>query len=497
VTTSLEAYLRRIEAPDRAAAPGVDLPALAARYRDDPVGFVTDVVGAASATRRSNGAPYQFQILADIAAHPRVIVKSGHGVGKTATVAWATLWWLLTRPYSRVILVAPEFSRQVAAVLFGELRAWTARAKLALPVEVLESRALVDGHREEWAAIGMPATEPGRIEGFHSEAGVLLVLDEMKGIPSAVWDALQGALTSRADNRVLMTSTPGGPEGPFFTTWERGAGWVRHHVAASDSSLVDPRWVEDRRREWGERDPRWTERVLGEFAALTTHNVMFLPAWLDAAERRHRDGNLRQAVEGLPVVVAVDPEHEHDRTAVAITQGGVVDEVRVLDPCGGNTMTIADKLVALGHELADRAKIDPTDQLARGWRTGGSFLIDVVGVGRGVADRLAQLGQLVTDFSGLARPTDATRFHNRRIETAWATRDLLLAGAVGLPPDPGLREELLAQRYVTPANGKILLEPKAAIRDRINRSPDLADVVMMALGSLADAATIGGAVLTI
>lgn len=91
------------------------------RYRWDPVALAGEILGVESATRRSDGRPYQFDVLADLAAHLRVTVRSGHGVGKSTVAAWATLWWLLTRPLSRVVIVAPEFSRQVRAVLFSEI----------------------------------------------------------------------------------------------------------------------------------------------------------------------------------------------------------------------------------------------------------------------------------------------------------------------------------------------------------------------------------------
>ena len=109
----------------------------------------------------------------------------------------------------------------------------------------------------------MPATEPDRLEGMHSEAGVLLILDETKGIGQDVYDALQGALTGD-DNRLLVTSTPGGPSGPFWRIWQRGEDtWIRHHIPSPDSSLVQPSWVEGRAREWGVSSPLYQARVLG------------------------------------------------------------------------------------------------------------------------------------------------------------------------------------------------------------------------------------------
>jgi hypothetical protein len=136
---------------------------------------VEEVIGASSATRRSTGEPYQFTILDDLAWHDRVAVRSGHGVGKSTLDAWAVIWFLLTHPFGRVAIVAPQFSRQVQFVLFAEIAKWVRKAKVRLPLEVMADRVRVGGFGDEWAAIGLPATEINRVEGLHSEGGVLLV----------------------------------------------------------------------------------------------------------------------------------------------------------------------------------------------------------------------------------------------------------------------------------------------------------------------------------
>ena len=146
------------------------------RYGKDPVSFCRDVLGVSSATRRSSGEPYQFTVLEDLQRFPRVAVRSGHGVGKSAIDAWAALWWLVTRPFSRVIVLAPEYSRQIRAILFSEMRKWTRRAGGRLPVTVYASRAIVEGYGEEWSATGMSAAgDVDRLEGFHAEGGVLVI----------------------------------------------------------------------------------------------------------------------------------------------------------------------------------------------------------------------------------------------------------------------------------------------------------------------------------
>ena len=178
---TLKDFRRHAEAMKRELAglhPTAEVEDRFAQYRDDPVGFVVEVLGAKSATRRSTGEEYQFSVLRDLVEHPRVAIRSGHGVGKSALDAWVALWWLATRPFSRVVIVAPEFQRQVRAVLFAEIRSWVRVARVPLPVEVLSNRVQVEGYGDEWGAIGLPATEPHRIEGFHAKGGVLLILDE-------------------------------------------------------------------------------------------------------------------------------------------------------------------------------------------------------------------------------------------------------------------------------------------------------------------------------
>ena len=287
------------------------------RYKWDPVAFCREVLGVRSATRRSNGDPYQFGVLDDLVAQPRVTVRSGHGVGKSAVCGWATLWWLTTRPLSQVVVVAPEFSRQVRSVLCGEIRKWWRRSKVELPVKVLANRVLVEGFGEEWSAIGLPATEPHRIEGFHSEAGVLLILDETNGIGQDVYDALQGALTGLEENRLLVSSTPGGTLGPFYRIWARDAdAWACHHIPATDSSLVSPRWIQDRRREWGLGSPLWTTRVEGELA--------------DAGEGVHFPIDLLEAeIVAGGLMAYMDVQHNHPIDYLAV-------EVRDHDPVGGH-----------------------------------------------------------------------------------------------------------------------------------------------------------------
>ncbi len=271
-----------------------------ARYRNDPIGFAREVLRFASAVRRSDGTPYQAEVLEAVRAHPQVSVRSGHGVGKTTLAAVVALWWLMTRPLSRVLMVAPTYSRQVQAVLLAEVRKWAVAA--SLPIRTLSGGAYVDGFGPEWGIIGVPATEPERIEGFHSEGGVLIIIDEAKAVDQAVQDALMGALTSHADSRLLVTSTPGAPSGLFYDIHTRRRDqWSLHHISAADSSQVSTDWVAARQDDWGESSPLYQARVLGEFPEEAEGTLLPL-SLLDAAQQLVVEpGGVRLGIDPRPI----------------------------------------------------------------------------------------------------------------------------------------------------------------------------------------------------
>ena len=84
-------------------------------YRDDPVKFVVEVLGA-------KPLPYQAEFLQAIADGERKMsVRSGHGTGKSTSASWAMLWYVLLRFPNKVVVTAPT-SGQLFDALFAELK---------------------------------------------------------------------------------------------------------------------------------------------------------------------------------------------------------------------------------------------------------------------------------------------------------------------------------------------------------------------------------------
>ena len=74
-------------------------------YRDDPVGFVEEVLGQPP--------PYEKQreILRTVAVKRRVSVVGANGSGKDWAAARAVLWWLSTRPRAIALVTGPTSAR--------------------------------------------------------------------------------------------------------------------------------------------------------------------------------------------------------------------------------------------------------------------------------------------------------------------------------------------------------------------------------------------------
>ena len=109
---------------------------------------------------------------------------------------------------------------------------------------------------------------------------MLVLIDEACGVPEQLWVAAD-ALTTNADCRMLAIGNPDNPASYFRKVCTPGSGWHTIGISAFDSpnlsgekvpekvalSLVSREWVQEKREEWGEDNPLYRSKVLGEFSA--------------------------------------------------------------------------------------------------------------------------------------------------------------------------------------------------------------------------------------
>ena len=439
------------------------------RYRDDPVAFAHDVIAWPG-----DGHPttYQDEVLAALATESRVAVRGPHGLGKTALASIAILWFAITREGEdwKIPTTASAW-RQLERYLWPEIHKWVRLVRWDLlgrdPPEGLLSLALKMGGGEAFA---LASDNAALIEGAHADY-LLYVFDEAREIPAATWDSAEGAF-STGDPSWLAISTPGAPNGRFYQIHARQPGyedwWVRHVTVdeAIRAGRINPEWVEQRARQWGRDSAVFRNRVLGEFASSEENGVIPLE-WVERAVERWRAWKDRD--QGSLMRVGVDVARSGtDKTVRAYRREKGVS--RLAYTAREDTMQTA------GRVLAD----------LRG--TTAIAVVDVIGIGAGVVDRLREMGIKVVPHNAAAGSDRLDRsgelgFANLRAEAWWGLREQLdpaYGGELALPHDDQLIGDLTAPTWRVTSGGRIQIESKDDVKKRLGRSTDAADAVVMA-----------------
>lgn len=436
-------------------------------YRDDPVKFVREVLGATPL-------PYQAEFLQAIADGERKMsVRSGHGTGKSTSASWAMLWYVLLRFPNKVVVTAPT-SGQLFDALFAELKRWINE----LP-DQLKPMLTVKSDRVELAAAPSEAfisartsraETPEALAGVHSE-NVLLVVDEASGVPEKVFEAAAGSMSGHAATTILL-SNPTRSSGTFFESQTRlsGSYWTRRWSCV-DSPLVSDEFVDEMRLRYGEESNAYRIRVLGEFPLADDDTIIPFHLVEAATQRDIELDEDAQTVWGLDVA-----RFGSDKTVLAKRQGNVITEV--------NGWQGLDLMQTVGRVKAEYDGL-PSHLRPR------EIMVDVIGMGGGVVDRLRELNVPVRGINVAESPSMGDTYTNLRAELWFKMRGWLEQRGAKLPKNEQLIAELTSIRYSFASSGKMKAEGKDDMRKRGLSSPDYADAVCLTLAS--DAATaIGG-----
>lgn len=449
---------------------------------NDPVLFARECIDWERVKKSDGLTPYQEDILGLLITKGRVAVRGPHGLGKTAIQAILVLWFSLTRDQAEVdwkIATTAGAWRQLEKFLWPEISKWSkfiiwekvGRKPFNTNTEMLTIMLKLN-HGSAFAAA---SNKPELIEGVHADE-VLYVFDESKAIPAEVFDAAEGAFTGGEGKAyALATSTPGVPSGRFYDIHRRAPGfedWATRHVTLKEvmtAGQVDESWVNARKLQWGEESGVYHNRVLGEFHSDDEDGVIPL-AWVEAAVKRWEDWDEagRPELDGTRTI-GVDVAREgNDKTVFATRIGPCITDLK--DFSKQDTMVTANHLTALVSD-------------------GSLPIIDVVGVGGGVFDRLRELKIPVEGF-GASNGTDRKDrsgkygFVNCRSAAWWHMREILdpaFGSEIMLPPNDDLLGDLVKPTWKIAAGGRYQVESKDEIKKRNNgKSTDFGDAVIQA-----------------
>jgi hypothetical protein len=228
----------------------------------------------------------------------------------------------------------------------------------------------------------------------------------------------------------------------------------------SDNPWLGQEYIEALRAAYRHRPELLKAYIEGEWHGLGEANVVIKGDWIRAAATR---------VIAHPVkrrLIACDPARFGDDETVIY--GLENTEVKIAEIYGQkDTMYTANKIFVLARQFGTSTAV-----------------VDAIGVGAGVADRLVEMGMNVIAVNSATKPDDRVLFYNRRAEMWWQVAEMFSGGDVVLThDDPTLTRQLGALKYEYKA-GKLLVEAKETVKRRLGHSPDRADAYVMGLSAL-------------
>ena len=337
--------------------------------------------------------------------------------------------------------------------------------------------------KDKWFLIGFTTKDTGaakesgggKFQGFHSP-NICIIVSEAQAVEDTIYDQIEGVATSE-NVLVIYIGNPTRARGRFAKGLRNPVDNIVFNFSCLDNpnykqrqtivpGLASYEWVENKRKLWGENDPRWQGRVLGEIPNVAVNNILTTK---DIEQMKERHGFLAQYSANAGV--ALDPAGEG------------VDYNEFISGKGGEVM-----------ETYSKSNMSPSEQahyaVEMCHRINGNFVvIDVDGVGIGAFQEAKKFndrflnGVQIVKFHGSARlPRDLKEkdnYYNHRTEAAFVTQRRARAGRAAINDEhKELIEDLMEDEYFE-KNGFTLLEPKEDIKDRLGRSPGKGDAYKM------------------
>ena len=432
------------------------------RYKNDPVGFLVEVLHA-------DPWSVQREIAELVRDHPRVVVRSANSCGKGWLAVMLALWWTYT--VGGLVVFTSATLRQLRIGAMRELRMAFSRAT-ELPGTLFEESLRIDDR--ESGIYAFTASDASRWQGIHHEH-LLIVLDEAQGLEPEIYEAAVACVPERT----LALGNPLKPIGDFYRICHSDS-WRSVKIAADDHpNIVENRpvipggptaeWVQTMADEYGASGSIYRARVLGEFPTESIEGLV-RREWLRAAFDRHGENERGDAHLMPRPIMALDvARFGPDKTALSVVQGSIVREIVTWH--GASITDTVDRVIEHGRAVQARDI----------WNRRPTVWVDEPGLGGGAIDVLKRKGYPTRAFNGAERSSDPSRWLNKRAESFWFFRTSLEDGTVALPADRLVEEEALAVEWQISASGAIQILGKDLIRKELGRSPDRLDAVVIGL----------------
>lgn len=429
---------------------------IAKEFFDDPQGYCRAVLGF-------DPDAWQQDVLLSVCHHRRTGVRSGHGVGKTRLAAAVIHWFIATRSYPQIVCTANTLP-QLTTKLWRELARVNDQAKNRELFQWTATKFFLKAKPETWFASAQPWTEHNStaFAGTH-EKNVLMVFDEASEIPPIIWEVASGAMSTEGA-RWLVLGNPTLNTGRFFECFARNAWkegddeslglWHAFTVNAEDSPRVDKGYINEQLREakGNREDDFYRIRVRGLPPLQAVQQFIPVDLFESALDRPV----VTQKHE--PRILAVDVAGFGDDQCAYTERKGRKAFLRGTRR-GQDTMATVGDIMNLRQQAMDEG--EPYDYIP----------VDVIGIGRGVYDRLIEQGVTEAMAVNVAEKARRDGCMNLRSELHLLGKEWLREGSI----TEDYRDDLIGIQYKFDSNGRLQMERKEDMKKRGLSSPDIGD----------------------
>lgn len=400
----------------------------------------------------------------------RLAIASGHGIGKSALMAFLTLWGICTKVDTKGIITA-NTEKQLRTKTWPELTKWYRLCAVRdfFSIDNTVFHAADKQHAGTWRMDMSPWSEHNTeaFAGLHNEGiRILALFDEASAISDRVFEVAEGALTDEnTEIIIVMLGNPTRPSGWFHRAHTRLA--HRWHARQIDARTVEgtnkrqaQEWIED----YGIDSDFVRVRVLGQFPKSAVNQLIpddLIEAGINA--------DIAPRVTD-PLIAGIDVARFGDDKSVLMFRKGPVLGVYPTSKWRGLSLTqLADEIIPLLDEYKPHY-----------------VNVDGGGVGGGLVDILRERGYLVHEVNFGSKPRDETRYANKRTEM-WADLKIFLEAGGSIPwDDQDLLSDLRSQTYSISEirRNVMLLTPKDVMKRDGLPSPDDGDAAALTFAQL-------------
>jgi hypothetical protein len=463
-----------------------------ADFTDDPLGFVMCAYAWGQGELAGEAGPRSHQVrmlkeLRDHLQNPetrhkpfRKAKSSGHGIGKSAEIAWITHWALSTFEDCKVILMAGT-GDQLKTKTQPEVSKWFrlgANADL-FEVNVTSIKVKEEGHETTWRADFNTWSEenPQAAAGAHNKGKRLVIIyDEASGIPDVIWKKQEGAMSDSGTEIIwLAASQCSRAEGYFFEAvfGNQRHRWRPEQIDSRSVEGINTEEIEEERQIYGEDSDQFRVTWRGLYPLAGEGKFIPMDLVQDAAKRP------RSSMPDDPVIAGVDLSWGgSDDTVIRFRRGldaRTIPPIKIRGEFTKNPAVVRERLADV---LRTKYEGQPVAMM----------FLDNSGVGGSagaILNGLLNLGFKNVMGINFGDQALQSKFYVLRRDEMWGALKEWLRDGGAIDDDVELKADLQKPMLLPDREQRIKLEPKDQMKKRLAKegldsaSPDDADALCL------------------